>query len=96
MKSTMAAVPPLRNGSSGSHGQFAAKPLSPISSMNAWEASMGGVEAGEAIWLRRSTRTRWLHARHAKSWQSSVATSIALAAGNRHGHSKALDLAYYY
>ena len=88
--------PPLRDGSSGGHGQFAAKPLSPISSMDAWEASMGRVEAGAAFRSRRSTRTRRLHAHHAKSWRSPAATSIALAAGDRHGHSKALDLAYYY
>ena len=46
MHSTMTAVPAPRDGSSGGHGQFAAKPLSPISSMDAWEASMGRVEVG--------------------------------------------------
>ena len=64
MKSTMAAVLPLRDGSSGSDSQFAAKPLLSISSMDAWEASMGRVEVGGVLRSRRSTRTRRLHARH--------------------------------
>ena len=72
------------------------KTFSPISSMDAWEASMGSVDVGGAFRSRRSTRTRRLHARHGKSWRLPAATSIALAAGNCHGHSKALNLEYYY